>query len=137
MEYKLMHRSYRPTIGGHAVPSSKLINDLKEQAINYIGTFSEYNPIGFSNRMAVFVNKGITSSINQQRPFRLPGFKLKGGLGYHGSEFNNNYAISFSKEDLLRIANAMDETDTLQIAIPDSIKKTVFEKGVKEVTKIY
>lgn len=134
MEYKLMHRAYRPTIGGLAVSNDKLINDLKDQAINYIGTFSEYNPIGYEDRIAVYIKKETTSSINQQKPFKLPGFRLKRGMSYHGSDFNNNKAISFDKQDLLRIANAMDDTDSLQIAITDYGIGKGFDRGINIIT---
>jgi len=130
-----MHRAYRPTIGGLAVPEDRLINDLKDMAIYYIGSFSEFNPIGLIGRLAVYVRKNTTVSINQQHDFKLPGFVLKSGLGYHGSDFNNNTAIKFTKRDLLRIANEMDDTDELQIALVDSIDTNKFKKSIKIVTQ--
>ena len=135
MKYELKHYAYRPTIGGKSVPyGDKIINDLEKDAINYIGTFSEYNPIGLQQSMAVYIKKETTSSINQQIPFKLLGFRLQLGLGYHGSKFNNNRAIKFSKQELLRIAHAMDETDSLQIAIPDYLDREQFMSDIEIVT---
>lgn len=136
MKYEIRHRSYRPTIGGKSVPEGSMINDLGDHAVYYIGSFSEFNPIGLIDDIAVYVRKETTTSINQQKPFKLIGFELEGGLNYHGDTFNNNEAIEFSKEDLLRIANAMDDTDTLQIAVVDSIDEYSFEKDIKKVTGI-
>lgn len=134
MKYEIRHRSYRPTIGGKSVPKSKTINDLGKDAVYYIGSFSEFNPLGYVDDIAVYVKKEPTASINQQKPFKLPGFNLKKGMGYHGSDFNNNRAVEFSKQDLLRIANAMDDTDSLQIAMPDSYPGR-FVEDIKEITK--
>lgn len=133
MKHEIRHRAYKPTIGGLSVSGDGLINDLKKRATDYIGSFSEYNPIGYEYRVAAFIKKETTKSINQQKPFRLPGFKLKGAMGYHGSDFNCNYGVSFNKEDLLRIANAMDDTDTLHIVYPDNITDQ-FTKDIKIVT---
>ena len=49
MEYEKRHRAYRPTIGGLSVGGNKMINDLGDKAIYYIGTFSEFNPIGLNS----------------------------------------------------------------------------------------
>jgi hypothetical protein len=137
MEYEKKHYAYRPTIGGSSVSTDKLINDLKEKAIYYIGTFREYNPIGYQDGIAAIVRKETTKSVNQQKDFNLPGFKLKRGMGYHGTDFNNNKAISFSKQDLLRIANAMDDTDDLWISVPDyGVDVTKLTKGINEVCKL-
>lgn len=121
MEYKLMHRSYRPTKGGRAVPGDKLINDLGKDAVDYIGTFSEYNPIGLNSRedLAVHVVKETTQSVNQQKPFKLEGFKVKSGMHLHSDKYNCNSSVAFSKQDLLRIAHAMDDTDRLQVDYVD------------------
>lgn len=132
MKHEIMHRAYKPTIGGLAVPKDRLINDLGDRAVDYIGSYSEYNPIGYSDGMAVVVRKE-TCTHYPQRPFKLPGFELEDGLSYHSSEFNNNLGIKFSKQDLLRIANAMDETDELHIMIPDSIDLDFFEEQIKKV----
>lgn len=133
MKYEKRHHAYKPTLGGSSVPSDSLINDLGKRAIDYIGTFSEYNPIGYSNRMAVIVRKNNCTHY-PQRDFKLKGFQLKSGMGYHSEKFNNNYGIKFSKEDLLRIAHTMDETDELHVMIPDSIDEDLFQKQVKIVT---
>lgn len=141
MEYKLMHRAYRPIIGGRAIPNHKLINDLGEHAIYYIGTFSEYNPIGLSPRksLAVYIYKDSTCSINQQKPCKLPGFKLKGSGSYHGSDFNNNDGCAFSKQDLIYLISIMDDTDMLKIANVSShdgsinIKK--FQESIEKITR--
>ena len=137
MDYEKRHYAYRPTIGGSSVLASKLINDLKEQAVNYIGTFKEYNPIGYVDGIAVIVRKQNTKSVNQQKDFILPGFELKRGMGYHGSDFNNNKAINFSKQDLLRIANAMDDTDDLWISVPDyGVDTDKLNRAINEICKI-
>lgn len=134
MKYEKRHHAYKPTLGGRSVPADNLINDLKERAIDYIGTFSEMNPIGYENQLAVIVRKD-NCTIHPQKDFKLKGFKLKAGMGYHGTEFNNNYGIKFSKQDLLRIANEMDTTDELHIVLPDNIDKGFFMKQVKQVTE--
>lgn len=133
MKYEKRHRAYKPTMGALSIPAENLINDLKERATDYIGTFSEFNPIGFSNQLAVVVRKE-TCTHYPQRDFKLSGFKLKSGLRYHGSEFNNNYGIKFSKQDLSRIVDEMDTTDELHIIIPDFIDKDFFEDQINIVT---
>lgn len=133
MKYEKRHRAYSPTIGGLSVPSESMINDLKERAAHYIGSYSEFNPIGFKDKLAIVVRKQ-TCTHYPQKDFKLPGFKLKSGMGYHGSEFNNNYGVKFSKQDLLRIANEMDITDELHVMIPDSIDKDFFQKQIDIVT---
>jgi len=139
MKHEMMHRAYRPTIGGKAVPASKLINDLGKDAIHYIGTFAEYNPIGMveadGNCLTAVVRKEVCT-IRAQNEFSLPGFKLEVGLSYHGSDFNNNGAMEFTKQDLLRIAHAMDEDDCLIIAAPDSLDESRFVRDVLNVTRV-
>lgn len=115
MEYKRMHRSYRPTVGGRAVPDDMMINDLKEDAIYYIGTFSEYNPIGITNGLLACVWKN-TSSIFPKKDFKLPGFILQGGLNTVGGNITCNQSIGFTKTQLLQIAAAMDEDDKLLVS---------------------
>lgn len=133
MEHRLYHRAYKPTLGGVAVPKDRLINDLEDRATDYIGTFSEYNPIGFVNPLLAVVVKD-TCTHFPQKAFILPGFNLKHGMGYHGSRFNNNYSIKFSKQDLLRIAHAMDETDYLHILSADSVDTDFIREQVNKVT---
>ena len=129
-----MHRSYHPNLGGKAIPSNQLINKLGKDNFNYIGTFSEYNPIGLVDRLAVYVRKN-TCTMNYQTNFTLRGFKLKSGLNYHGEDFSNNSAIKFSKQDLLRIANEMDTEDELHIAFANYIDKDKYQKNILLVTK--
>lgn len=62
--------------------------------------------------ITVWVHKETTESVNQQKPFKLPGFKLSSGICCPTYESG----IQLTKQELLRIANAMDETDTLQIS---------------------
>jgi hypothetical protein len=116
MKHELKHRSYRPTVGGQAVGIDKLINDLDNPEY-YTGTYSVYNPIGINGRgdLAVHVHKQWTGSSNEQKPFRLEGFRLKSGMHLHSEDYNCNSSVGFSKQDLLRIANAMDDTDIFQV----------------------
>lgn len=113
MKYEKRHHAYKPTIGGKSVPSDRTINDLKEDAINYVGTYSEYNPIGFCNNLLAVVRKPL--SIIPKREFKLKGFELSGGLNTVGGNITINESIGFSKQDLLRIANEMDSDDKLII----------------------
>lgn len=115
MEYDKRHHAYRPTIGGRSVPASKMINDLEKDAIYYIGTFSEYNPIGINNGMLVTVRKK-TDSIYPKRDFKLKGFNLSGGLNTCGGNITCNQSIGFTKTQLLQICAAMDEDDSLLIS---------------------
>lgn len=134
MKYEKMHRSYRHVVGGKAVPSDKLINDLGDDAIYYIGTFSEYNPIGIKNNLAVFVKKEWNGT-NQKRDFKLKGYEQKSAGGYCGAKNNYNVSLKFSKEQLLRIANAMDDSDNLVIAKMDSIDRGQFLMDIDLITK--
>ena len=138
MKYELKHHAYKPTIGGKSIPNSKMINDLGDNAIHYIGTFSEYNPIGMasifhpgSTMTAVVVKK--TCSIYPQKQFQLEGFHLDEGGGYHSTDFNNNGCMRFRRNDLLRIANSMDEEDSLLIAVPDTFNKEQFDWDIKSI----
>lgn len=113
MKYEKRHHAYKPTIGGRSVPCDRSINDLKEDAINYVGTYSEFNPIGFHNNLLAVVRKPL--SIIPKREFKLQRFKLSGGLNTCGGNITINESIGFSKQDLLRIANEMDSDDKLII----------------------
>lgn len=136
MKYEKRHYAYSPTLGGSSIPADRLINELESQDVNYIGTFSKFNPIGYEDGLSVVVVKDFGASINQQKDFKLDGFRLKRGLSYHGSNFNNNNSISFSKQDLLRIANEMDDTNELWISNPDSINVDQFKEDVGKVCNI-
>jgi hypothetical protein len=118
MEYDKRHVAYRPTIGGRSIPADRLINDLGEDAIHYIGTYSEFNPIGIYNGMLVTVRK--KQSVFPKKDFKLRGFILQGGLSTCGGNITCNKSISISKVDLLRICAAMDEDDTLLVSEVDN-----------------
>jgi len=115
MKYELRHYAYKPTVGGKSVPANKTINDLGEDAVNYIGTFSKWNPIGHQDGIFVTVKKQ-TDSIYPKSNLKLSGFKLK----HSGSYTNINQGVKFTKQDLLAIAHAMDHDDELHILIPTS-----------------
>ena len=140
MRYKRMHRAYHPLKGGAAVPADRLINDLGDSGEDYIGTFSEHNPLGYSHRgnIAVTVLKDASDDLAKpQKDFKLPGFVVKESIGMHSEDFNNNGSVQFSKQDLLQIANAMDDSDKLHICSPDQINTIEFQKGIHSVTKIH
>lgn len=114
MDYEKRHVAFKPTLGGHSISADKTINELGKDAIHYIGTYSEYNPIGLVDNMLVFVKK--YQSIHPKTDFKLHGFKLSGGEHTCGGNVTINNSVSFSKQDLLRIANAMDVDDKLMVA---------------------
>lgn len=139
MKHEIRHYAYRPTLGGRSVPGTDMINDLNEAAVNYIGSFSEFNPIAAEyivggGTLALYVRKESSESINQQKEFRVPGLEPSRGLSYHGSDFNNNDSFELTKQQLLQIAHAMDDTDTLQIAVFDEFDDEVFSDGIEKVT---
>lgn len=126
MKYEKRHYAYKPTVGGKSVPSDKSINDLKEDAINYVGTYSEFNPIGFRNNLLVVVRKPL--SIIPKREFKLKGFNLSGGVNTVGGNITINESVGFSKQDLLRIANEMDSDDSLLIGYTEGRWGQIFSK---------
>ena len=129
MEYDRRHHAYKPSMGGRSVPDDCVINDLKEAAINYVGTYSEYNPIGLRDNIFLVVRKPL--SIIPKRDFKLYGFQLSGGQHTCGGNITVNESVSLSKQDLLRIANEMDSDDILLISY-------VAGKwgGIKDINKV-
>lgn len=138
MEYEIMHRAYCPTKGGRSIPNNQCINDLKERATDYIGTFSEYYPIGltysgYGGGVAVaYIRKNWTRSCKKpQHHISLPGFRLNTACSHSDGKLSNHGGAKFSKQDLLRLANAMDEDDTLEIVQTNSeldyIKKAIIK----------
>ena len=123
MEYNIMHRAYCPTKGGVSVPKDKTINDLGKMAIHYIGTFSEYYPLDVKGELVTYIRKDWTRQAQYyQKHIVLKGLEIKKASSHCGGNVCNNNGVSFTKQDLLRIANAMDETDTLNIILTDYIK---------------
>jgi hypothetical protein len=114
MKYDKRHYAYKPTIGGRSVSADKTINDLKEASLDYVGTYSEFNPIGTHANLLAVVRKPL--SIFPKRDFKLPGFKLTGGVNTCGGNITVNESIKFSKQDLLRISTEMDTDDMLIIS---------------------
>jgi hypothetical protein len=82
--------------------------------MNYVGTYSEYNPIGLRDNILIVVRKPL--SIIPKRDFKLFGFQLSGGVHTCGGNVTVNESVSLSKQDLLRIANEMDNDDILLIS---------------------
>jgi len=138
--YEKKHFAYRPTIGGSSIPADRLINDLNERAIYYIGTFSEYYPIhrtttGFGTNMCMVIDKRWSDNPTFKHDIKLKGFSPDKATGYHSQDFNNNGGIRLSKQDLLQLANAMDEDDVIHITAPDSLNTTKFDESVKITCK--
>lgn len=127
MKYELRHHSFKPTIGGKSVPIDRVINDLGESALYYVGTFSEYNPLYLGRNSLLYIRKNWTMDGSIQHPINLKGLKFKGGINSSGSGIDTYGGFQLTKQDLLMIANAMDETDTLVLS--EIIQKT--EKGIK------
>ena len=138
MKKEKFHWAFKPTIGGAGVPHTKMINDLGEHAVHYVGTFAEYNPVAIGsvhiNRSMniVAVVKKSRSTILPQRDFSARGFLIEDYGGYHSDDFNCNGGIIFTKQNLLQLANAMDETDTLLITVPDTIDKDKFLEDIED-----
>lgn len=122
MRYEKRHYACNDNLVGSSLPEKGIAHDLIKEDFNYIGTFSEYNPIGLKQGMVVAVVKDNLTT-DKQKDFKLPGFKLKGGMSYHGHSFNNNVSIYLSKAELLEIAEAMDDTDKLWISVPDEFSE--------------
>jgi hypothetical protein len=151
MKHELRHWAYAHTKGGLSVNSHrhphhpKSINSLdaggKKMSQHYIGHFSEWNPIGLYggysiSKLAVLVKKE-TSTTLVQKEFKLEGKPNLGDYtGYHGSDFNNNHGVSFSKQQLLTLAAAMDDTDRLMVLNADSVDRDIFYKGIEAVTGV-
>ena len=132
-----MHRAYTPTKGGASVPKDKTINELGKMAIHYIGTFSDYYPIHHgSHNELVYIRKNWTNDCARpQSHISLTGLKLKTATSHCGGGITNHGGVRFSKQDLLRIANAMDETDTLEVIKINQLHGDGhnFIKAIKEV----
>ena len=126
MKYELRHHSFKPTLGGKSVLSNKTINDLGESALYYVGTFSEYNPLYLGSNSLLYIRKNWTTDGSMQHPINLNGLKFKGGINSSGSGICTHGGFQLTKQDLLRIANAMDETDTFVLS--EIIQKT--EEGI-------
>lgn len=120
MKYEKRHHAYSATLGGVSVPADRLINDLdtedQKMAIHYVGTYSEYNPISIKRHSAIgsiciAVHKDSNGSF--QKEFKLEGFnsELRKGVPFEREPGISNLGISLSKQDLLRIAHAMDDSD--------------------------
>ena len=129
MKYELRHVA-NSINKGVSVLADRLINDLGEDAIHYKGTYSECNPLAKSGNLAVAVIKSGTPNAPQKDfQVKLP---RRSGIGFHGSDYNNNTSIVFNKSDLLSIANAMDDEDRFHIGIVDSIS-SAFAKDTERV----
>jgi hypothetical protein len=123
MEYNVMHRAYTPSKGGRSVPKSRVINDLEDMAIFYIGTFSEYYPLDVKNNLVTYIRKDWTKQAQYyQKHIVLKGLELTQACSQCGGNVSNSNGVSFTKQDLFRISNAMDETDTLNVILADYIK---------------
>jgi hypothetical protein len=140
MFYSKKHVAYRPTVGGSSIPADKMINDLKDKAVHYIGTYSEYNPIGLTYtgfphaRMAAVVRKHM--DIHPKTDLKLPGFNInEHGGGYHGSDFNANGIMRFTKQQLQQLVAAMDTTDELCISVPNPLDTDRFIADVEHITR--
>jgi hypothetical protein len=114
MEYDKRHVAYNVIKGGKSVPANKMINDLGDMMSDYIGTYSEFNPIGIYDGLLVNVYKH--QSIFPKKDFKLKGFTLSGGLNTCGGRYTCNKSIKFSKTELLQICAAMDKDDDLLIS---------------------
>ena len=138
MNYEKKHHAYKVTLGGLAIPVNEPINGLdrpgRKMATHYIGTYSEFNPIGYRSGLSVVVRKPYTNESFPQKDFKLKGFTLRGGLNSCGGDFNTNHSISFTKQELLRIAHAMDKGNELIISMPTSLNHNKFQKSIKQVT---
>jgi hypothetical protein len=116
MKHELRHFAFKPTIGGRSVPADQLINDLEDMAVHYVGTFSEYNILFQNKEIIAYVYKNWTRTGGMQKAINLPGLNFGSGKSYAGGELNSFGQFGLNKQDLLRIANAMDDTDTFFVS---------------------
>ena len=103
------------------------------------GEFSIYNPIvykrtHFYNHLCAVVLKDSDSN-NEDIILNKDLFNIKNGLGYHGSGFNNNGAMEFTKKQLQHLVDNMKDGDTLHISAPDSLDVEKFKESIKQVVK--
>lgn len=116
----------------------------KERSTKYkhIGTFSEYYLIDSSHaldcNLAMMIKKdkyklGKEFILKTAKTRKLGRASLYDSLGYHSSEFNNNTAFVLSKQDLLDIANSMEDADNLFISAPDTFDKSYFANKLCKV----
>lgn len=109
--------------------------------------FSEFNPLFSSSvfidsptlhRIVGVVRKGVhNKDLADVKQFSLPAFMPSGhGVSHHGSDFNNNGSVALSRDDLIRIANEMQDGDSLIICVPDTINHRKFMDGINSVISI-
>jgi len=118
MEFKIMHRVYSPEFGGWAITKDKVLNDFGDKIKHYIGTLSEYNPfslvrMGDSYALS-YIRKNVSIPMFQKQP-NLKGIEIKEACSHCGGTILNNGGVSFTKEELLKIANAMDPFDVFEV----------------------
>lgn len=136
MKYELRHYSYKPTLGGKSVSAENLINALDDRAIHYVGTFSEINPLHVTSQCVIYIRKRWDRTGEIQHPIKLNGLTFKSSVNSAGGGISLLGGFSLNKQDLLRIANAMDETDEFNVSeINRSSAEALdlFKDGIKEV----
>lgn len=122
MKYERRHYAYTPIKGGTSVPDSRLINDLdtedSKMAIHYIGTFSEYNPIHYKRNVEGLLASAVVKSSTSlfcQKEFNCHGQSVKNNAPM-AEPGHCNLSLSLNKQELLLIANAMDDSDVFNVS---------------------
>lgn len=101
----------------HSAEEAKEMVKEKNPSMEYYGTFKEYYPIQFGRNYLLAIKKetGCPNSefILKTNKERWMNDIFRNGVSYHGSELNNNSSIGFTKQDLLDLADSMNDTDKL------------------------
>lgn len=71
---------------------------------------------------------------NPKIPIVLPGFKLQEETHYLGSKVTVNSSVKSSKDNLIKIINSRDYTDTLHVDVADQIEIYKYSRYVGKVT---
>ena len=101
----------------------------------YLGYISDKEYIGHRTAMV----HGLLAVIGRDK-FKMksakdkvmPKIDITGYGGYHGSEFNSNLATKFSRKDLIKLIDYMDDTDDLIIYASDMTFDREYFKTLKD-----
>jgi hypothetical protein len=119
------HYAYNPATGGLSIPAKKTINELGDMMVHYKGTYDTTNIIHVKDglhKIVVLVEKTSTP-LHPQREFNVPELNINSSGRRAGGKINTNEGVCFTKQQLLIIANAMDNEDVLEILITENFEK--------------
>jgi hypothetical protein len=117
----------------YSTPADKPPQLPLKDGYTYLGLFSKYNPIAFNahdSDQAILVVVQIDLDKTAPRSdLNIPDLNIKRAGGYHSPGYNHNSSLSINRQQLLKIADLLQESDRVVISSPDSYDESLIKKS--------